>query len=158
MPAFRASNRPVQASIFLFTLIFVVLSLYGVHHARQSGGSVAAYYTTAVYFPHTQNPIEARQLSAKELMSRPLASDQTKAPKLLHQSWQNSTLPAKFQQWSHSCRKIHPDWEWVLWTDADNLQLVKKYAPWFLDTYEELKSEIYRADAARNIYMHVFGG
>lgn len=56
--------------------------------------------------------------------------------------------------------QIHPDWEWVLWTDQDNLDLVRIYAPWFLPTYEALgdRIPIYRADVVRNLYMHVFGG
>ena len=30
--------------------------------------------------------------------------------------------------------QAHPDWEWVLWTDEDNMELVRQYAPWFLPT------------------------
>ena len=100
----------------------------------------------------------ARQLSATELLERPLATNFTAVPRLIHQSWMNDELPAKFQKWSDGCRSAHPDWEWVLWTDEDNLALVRRYAPWFLGTYQSLEKEIYRADAVRNIYMHVFGG
>ena len=46
----------------------------------------------------------------------------------------------------------------MLWTDKDNLALVKKFLPWFRKPYRELSSEIYRADAVRNAYMGVFGG
>ncbi|EHK20783.1 glycosyltransferase family 32 protein [Trichoderma virens Gv29-8] len=52
----------------------------------------------------------------------------------------------------------HPDWEWVLWTDEDNLQLVKDYFPWLEDTFLSLPGNIYRADLARNLYMYKFGG
>lgn len=79
-------------------------------------------------------------------------------PKLLHQSWSTTILPSKFEQWSLSCRDMNPDFEWVLWTDEDNRRLVEKYAPEFLVKYDGLKSEIYRADAVRNLYMFVFGG
>ncbi|KAL9105086.1 MAG: hypothetical protein Q9163_000004 [Psora crenata] len=102
--------------------------------------------------------LEAKRISPRELMDRSLPADRTRAPKLLHQSWTNDQLPAKFHRWSSTCRKVHPDWEYVLWTDTDNYDLVIRYAPWFLKTYEGLESEIYRADAIRNIYMHVFGG
>lgn len=70
----------------------------------------------------------------------------------------NSTLPTKFEGWSHSCRMQHPDWEWVLWTDEDNHKLMERYVPWFMDEYDALLGEILRADVARNAYMHVFGG
>lgn len=79
-------------------------------------------------------------------------------PKLLHQSWSTTTLPALFEQWSLSCQEMNPDFEWVLWTDEDNRRMVTKYAPEFLIAYDGLQSEIYRADVARNIYMFLFGG
>lgn len=53
---------------------------------------------------------------------------------------------------------MNPDFEWVLWTDEYNRRLVERYAPEFLVKYDGLKSEIYRADAVRNLYMFVFGG
>ncbi|KAG8531907.1 uncharacterized protein KY384_003543 [Bacidia gigantensis] len=116
--------------------------------------------TTIITPPTQQSPKEqiARQLSPSALLSRPLPTSQTTVPKLIHQSWSDTRLPEKFRHWSYTCRAQHPDWEWVLWTDADNLRLVEKYAPWFLDTYNALTVEIERVDAARNIYMHVFGG
>jgi hypothetical protein len=35
---------------------------------------------------------------------------------------------------------------YVLWTDEDNLKLVQRYYPEFLETYMALPAEIYRAD------------
>ena len=91
-------------------------------------------------------------------MARPLTAPGTSIPKLLHQSWSTKALPARFRQWTLSCRETNPDFEWVLWTDEDNRRLVEKYAPEILVTYDGLKSEIYRADTVRNLYMFVFGG
>ena len=100
----------------------------------------------------------ARQISAAELMSRPLATDLGSFPRIFHQSWKSLELPAKFKTWSDSCRAKHPDWEWVLWTDADNLELVRKHFSWLEKTYHDLPGEIYRADLVRNLYMYTFGG
>lgn len=36
--------------------------------------------------------------------------------------------------------------------------MVKRYAPWFLETYEFLSTGVYRVDAACKIYMHIFRG
>ena len=107
---------------------------------------------------HSSTTSKAPQLSPAELMARPISTSQSQMPKLFHQSWSTTSLPAKFEQWSLSCREMNPDFEWVLWTDEDNRRLVKKYAPQFLAKYDRLKSEIYRADAVRNLYMFVFGG
>lgn len=153
-------NRPVQGAVLLITFIFLTISLYSLGRGREAGESALDHYKerfskSAGIQSKAQ---EAKRLYAEELLQRPLATDLTSIPKLFHQSWINSTLPAKFEEWSHSCRQANPDWEWVLWTDEDNMNLVKKYAPWFASTYDALRSEIYRADTARNIYMHVFGG
>jgi hypothetical protein len=100
----------------------------------------------------------ASALSPAELLCRPPKSSVGGIPKLLHQSWKSTQLPAKFEKWSNICRKQHPDWEWVLWTDEDNLHLVKQYFPWLEDTFLSLPGNIYRADLARNLYMYIFGG
>jgi len=100
----------------------------------------------------------ATYLPASKLLCRALASDLVTVPKLLHQSWKSNKLPAKFEGWSRTCREKHPDWEWVLWTDDDNLELVRRYFPWLEDTFASLPGDIYRADLARNLYMYLFGG
>lgn len=153
-------NRPVQGALLLITFIFLTVSLYSLGRGREAGESALDHYSEAFSksLGTKSKAKEAKRLNAKELLQRPLATDLTSIPKLFHQSWINSTLPAKFEEWSHSCRQANPDWEWVLWTDEDNLKLVEKHAPWFASTYDALHSEIYRADTARNIYMHVFGG
>lgn len=107
--------------------------------------------------PNT-DPKLARPLSAAELLCRPLAFDHSSIPKLLHQSWKTTDLPAKFDKWSRVCREKHQDWEWVLWTNEDNLNLVRKYFPWLLEEYLALPGDIYRADFSRNLYMYMFGG
>jgi hypothetical protein len=101
---------------------------------------------------------EASTLSPAELMSRPLPGFQTHIPKIFHQSWSSNQLPAKFEKWSEGCRKVHPDWEWVLWTDDDNMELVRRYMPSMLPTFEKLNGPIFRADLIRNAYMLLFGG
>lgn len=44
------------------------------------------------------------------------------------------------------------------WTDAENRELVAKYYPWFLDTYDFLPHPIMKADSVRLLYMHLYGG
>ena len=101
---------------------------------------------------------KAKYLTPTELMARPISKDLQTVPKLFHQSWSSTDLPTRFQRWSVSCRKQHPEWEWVLWTDEDNEELVKKHFPWLLKTYEALPSVIYQADLVRNLYMYMYGG
>lgn len=114
--------------------------------------------------PPTHDSLEpARQISATELLSRPLTKDLTSIPRILHQCYfhpsdKPDTLPPDMEKWSAGCRKQHSDWEWVLWSDADNLKLVQKYYPWLEESYRALPKEIFRADMARTLYMYTFGG
>ena len=147
----------LQAVCLVIVFGLLAISLLALDTSRRAGKSIVDHFTSKIPLSHNP-PKKAICLSAQELLSRPLATDQTKVPKLIHQSWKNSTLPTKFQEWSQSCRGNNPDWEYVLWTDEDNANLVEKHAPWFLNTFKGFKSEIYRADAVRNFYMYVFGG
>ena len=158
---YKTSSRPVNVATLLTLLLLIIFTLHLLDNARSAGNSVVGHYHDAFStFPKvlSKKPKLARRLYPEDLMQRPLATDLTRIPKLFHQSWINGTLPAKFEEWSHSCRAANADWEWVLWTDEDNLKLVERFAPWFLKAYKDLRTEIYRADVARNVYMHVFGG
>jgi hypothetical protein len=104
-----------------------------------------------------QSPTLAPALRPEDLLCRQINAT-TGIPKIFHQSWKTTKLPSKFSQWSETCRRMHPDWEWVLWTDDDNHKLVKTYFPWLEETYLGLPGPIYRADFARNLYMYMFGG
>ena len=69
------------------------------------------------------------------------------------QSWKTTTLPPLFATLSASWREMYPDFRWVLWTDQDNLELVKTRFPEWLELYQAFPLEVYRADFARNLYM-----
>ncbi|KAJ3089873.1 hypothetical protein HK102_005258 [Quaeritorhiza haematococci] len=66
--------------------------------------------------------------------------------------------PQRFQKWSESWRTNHPNWEYRLWTDADNRAFVANHYPWFLSTFDSLPRNIHRADAVRYLYLHKYGG
>lgn len=57
-----------------------------------------------------------------------------------------------------ACREMHPAWEYKLWTDEANRKLVKEHYPWLLETYDSFPENIMRADTARVLYMHHYGG
>lgn len=101
-------------------------------------------------------------------------------PKLLHQSWKNSTLPsAAHEAWRQSWLEQNPSWRVVLWTDEQNRALVQNHFPWLLALYNTMEG-VYRADLVcvgislyliarrhfrslvwsqvRPLYMHKYGG
>ena len=78
--------------------------------------------------------------------------------KVIHQSWKSHTLLPHHAEWHESWKSQHPGWLYKLWTDTDNLELIKESLPWFLDTYNSFPDMIYRVDAVRYAYMYVYGG
>ncbi len=79
-------------------------------------------------------------------------------PKVIHQSWKTREIPEQWATWSDKARTLHPDWEYRLWTDEDNEQLIRDQLPYFLDRYLAYSKPIMRADAVRYAYMYVYGG
>jgi glycosyltransferase involved in cell wall biosynthesis len=79
-------------------------------------------------------------------------------PKIIHQTWKDEQLPEAFAAFAAGWRQHHPDWEYRLWTDADNRQLIQEACPWFLPIYDAYPRPIQRADAARYVILSRFGG
>lgn len=79
-------------------------------------------------------------------------------PKVIMQTWKNDQVPEQWKDSPGSFQKVMPDWTYVLMTDQDNLEFVKKFFPHFLKTYQELPYPIMRADAIRYMWLYVIGG
>ncbi|KAI5125013.1 hypothetical protein M0805_007437 [Coniferiporia weirii] len=79
-------------------------------------------------------------------------------PRIIHQTWKSETLPDRWKGISQECRDMMPDYEYMLWTDADSREFIAKEYPWFLDTFDAYTYPIQRADAIRYFVLHHFGG
>jgi hypothetical protein len=79
-------------------------------------------------------------------------------PKIIHQTWKTSQVPATFQRWSQTWKDCLPDWEFKLHTDEDNREIFAKYFPELLSTYDGYPEGIMRADVSRLAYMATDGG
>jgi hypothetical protein len=79
-------------------------------------------------------------------------------PKILHQTWKTDQIPDHWRPYQRSWIANHPDWEYRLWTDADNLALVEQHYPQFLDLYQSFAYAILRVDLVRMLYLHRYGG
>ena len=103
-------------------------------------------------------------------------------PRVIHQCWfpESKPLPAQYLEWNKSWVASHPEWDFWLWSDQSNRQLVvrcclsstvgimqvltgsegglksahcRHYA-WLLQLYDSFPVEIMRADMARALYLH----
>ncbi|KAL4857312.1 Inositol phosphoceramide mannosyltransferase 2 [Chlorella vulgaris] len=79
-------------------------------------------------------------------------------PKIMHQTWQTTKVPKKWQAARQSCLDLHPEYEHRLWTDADGLEFIEEHYPWFLPTYLSYPYNIQRVDVLRYFILHKLGG
>lgn len=82
-----SSKRAAQSAIIIGTVILLTLSMYQFHPARQAGMSIMDLEKIAFSKKPSANatpPMEARQISASELMERPLPTDLTRITKIFH--------------------------------------------------------------------------
>ena len=79
-------------------------------------------------------------------------------PKIIHQTWKTEVLPERVKNWHEKIKQLHPGWEIILWTDEENLRLVKEHFPHLLDSYCALQYNIMRVDLVRYMYMTIYGG
>lgn len=79
-------------------------------------------------------------------------------PRILHQTWKSETLPSRWKGVSQACRDMMSDYEYMLWTDASSREFIAEHYPWFLDTFDNYKYTIQRADVIRYFVLHYYGG
>lgn len=81
-------------------------------------------------------------------------------PKTIHQVWLGGNLPTRFAEFIASWRRLHPEWGYHLWTDADRPELGVNE-----DLYERASSTVeedrvgqFRADLVRLELLRRHGG
>lgn len=79
-------------------------------------------------------------------------------PKIIHQTYINETIPKAWVPAQQACIDLHPDYEYIMWTDAKSLAFIQKEYPQFLDTFVGYKHPIQRADAIRYFVLYHYGG
>lgn len=79
-------------------------------------------------------------------------------PKIIHQTYVNDSVPEHWKGPQQSCRDLHPDYEYKLWTDKKAREFIAAEYPWFLETYDGYPYPIQRADSIRYFVLHHFGG
>lgn len=79
-------------------------------------------------------------------------------PRIIHQTWANYDLPERFKESQRSWIQYHPDWTYMFWTDADLDRFVQKHYPSIWPVWCSYPDQIQRADAARYMLLHHFGG
>jgi mannosyltransferase OCH1-like enzyme len=79
-------------------------------------------------------------------------------PKIIHQTWKTREIPQQWQSAVQTCKAMHPDYEYILWTHETMAEFVKREYPDFLQTYTGYKYDIQRCDAFRYLVLYKYGG
>lgn len=79
-------------------------------------------------------------------------------PKLIHQTAKTAEIDERCRRYQNIVRRLHPDWTYKLWTDADNDAFVKAEYPEFYPAWTALPKNIMRADVIRYLLMDKLGG
>lgn len=79
-------------------------------------------------------------------------------PRIVHQTWKTLEVPERWKSSQIEWKKLHPDWEYRLWSDADLRNLILSDYSWFIPTYDSFKHNIQRVDVARSFILHKYGG
>jgi mannosyltransferase OCH1-like enzyme len=79
-------------------------------------------------------------------------------PKIIHQTWKDKLVPVQWHSYQNKIKSLHPDWQYRLWTDADNDLFVQKEFPAFYPVYQSFPKNIMRADVIRYMIMYRIGG
>ncbi|CCH46649.1 Mannosyl phosphorylinositol ceramide synthase [Wickerhamomyces ciferrii] len=79
-------------------------------------------------------------------------------PKIIHQTYKDTNIPSQWQNGQQRCIDLHPDYQYILWTDDMAREFISEEYPWFLETWDNYKYPIQRADSIRYFALSHFGG
>jgi hypothetical protein len=79
-------------------------------------------------------------------------------PKVIHQTWKTHDVPPACDPLVATWKHHHPQWRHVLWSDAELDDFVAAHYPSFLAIFRGYATGVQRADAARYLFLHHFGG
>ena len=79
-------------------------------------------------------------------------------PKIIHQTYINSSIPERWRLAQQSCIEMHPDYEYKFWTDESGRAFIEREYPWFYEAFVGYPYNIQRADAIRYFALAHYGG
>lgn len=79
-------------------------------------------------------------------------------PKILHQTWKTHDVPRHLRPYTEGWKRLHPGWEYRLWTDQSARELVAARYPRLLRKYDKYPYSIQRVDVARLLILAEYGG
>ncbi|KAG7193426.1 uncharacterized protein KQ657_000844 [Scheffersomyces spartinae] len=79
-------------------------------------------------------------------------------PKIIHQTYKTEEIPDIWKPGQKACVDLHPEYQYILWTDEMARQFILEEYPWFIPTWDSYPYPIQRADAIRYFALLHYGG
>jgi glycosyltransferase involved in cell wall biosynthesis len=79
-------------------------------------------------------------------------------PRIIHQTWKDTAVPAVLAGHAQSWRRHHPGWMYRFWDDAALRLIVAERHPGLLPVFDGYAHAICRVDLARYVIMEAIGG
>jgi mannosyltransferase OCH1-like enzyme len=79
-------------------------------------------------------------------------------PKIIHQTYKDENIPSHWEKSQYMWKKLHPEYEYMFWTDKGIRSYIKQNYPDFLKLHDSYKYNIQRADMIRYFILYDFGG
>ncbi|KAI9646589.1 CSG1/SUR1-like protein [Ciborinia camelliae] len=134
------------------TLIFLVINFIII-------GLLVNAFSTLISLLFTDGAADAIHRSEIPAPGSELIENRTQLiPKIIHQTYINSSIPTRWKAGQQSCIDLHEDYEYKLWTDAASREFIANEYPWFLDTFDSYPFPIQRADSIRYFVLAHYGG
>ena len=91
----------------------------------------------------------------------PVGNGTIEIPVIIHQvylGFDGIEIPPEWRQASQSCIDLNANFEHLLWTNETSRDLLARQYPWFLETWDNYKYSIQRADSIRYFILEHHGG
>ncbi|CAK7896569.1 mannosyl phosphorylinositol ceramide synthase Csh1p [[Candida] anglica] len=79
-------------------------------------------------------------------------------PKIIHQTYKTDQIPEIWKPGQKACVDLHPDYQYILWSDEMARDFIAQEYPWFLEQWDSYPYPIQRADAIRYFALVHYGG
>lgn len=83
---------------------------------------------------------------------------ENEVPKVIHQVMFNTTIPQRFLDARKKCQQVNRGLSFILWNKTMVDQLVEDHYPFIHDLFHSYNVWVKRADVARYLIVHYYGG
>lgn len=145
---FLLSNRRFHSILFILIVFFIFLHLF------QTSKFLIGHFF--------HNAETRRRLELDKIVWNENHRSEEKISRHIHQIWITSKketfLPEKYRRAGRACQRLHPHYNYSLWTHTKISQWLDEFYPWFRPIYSSYSYDMQRVDAMKYLLLFHYGG